>query len=292
MTTSNPTPIPTAAPRGAVQKTFVPTTILSGFTDVGHFSLLAGEYLATLNEPDRNAILAEADRTRAHVATLPALAAGSPVLGDITHAHVDAIRADPLFAQAFGHIPHKFCYVDPFGLVALQATIEPRSDTVPTDEAQLLEFALPRTWDVPAEVSLIPPSGPIQIVSSSPAMQGLAIELDPVSGKVMLSPPKNLNLVQVVHFHNRYYLRNGYHRVADAVRSGCRMFPAIVLDGLAPEQIGLPGAAIFHIGYVSSRPRPPMVQDFYSPASLSTKTRERRYGFIVNLDIKPINVGV
>jgi hypothetical protein len=106
MTTSNPAPIPTTALRGSVQKTFVPSIVLSGFTDAGHFSILAGEYLATLSDADRNSVLAEADRTRAHVATLAPLSAGNAILGDITHTHVNAIRADPLFAQSFGPIPH------------------------------------------------------------------------------------------------------------------------------------------------------------------------------------------
>ena len=41
MHTSNPVAVPAAAPRGVVQKTFVPATILSGFTDPVHFGQLA-----------------------------------------------------------------------------------------------------------------------------------------------------------------------------------------------------------------------------------------------------------
>ena len=70
MATNNPLPVPTTAPRGAVQKTFVPAKILSGFTDAGHFQLLAGEFLATLPETERARVLEEAQATRVFVSQL------------------------------------------------------------------------------------------------------------------------------------------------------------------------------------------------------------------------------
>ncbi len=281
-----------AAPRGAVQKTFVPARILSGCTDTGHFGLLANEYLTTVSPAENAAILAEAEATRIFVAKLPPLSTQPVVVREIVSPHIDAIRADPLFAQSFGHQPHRFCYVDLRQVVALQAWIEPRSDKVPSEEDRLLELALPRTWDVPAEVSLIPPVGPIQILSSNPAMHGLAVELDQTTGKVMLSAPKHINLVQVVHFNRRFYLRNGYHRATDALRSGVYEFPAIVVEAFTPDQVAVPGHGAFNFGYILNQPRPPLIGDFHTHAALTTKLRERRYGMIVNLDIKPINIGI
>jgi len=292
MVTNNPLPVQAAAPRGSVQKTFVPANILSGFTDVNHFELLAGEYLATLNTQDRAQVLTDAQATRAVVSQLQPFQPQPIVVREIVGAHVDAIRADPLFAQLFGQSQHRFCYVNPTQIIALQAWIEPRADVVPTTEDELLEFALPRTWDVPAEVSFIAPTGPIQILSSNPGLQGLAMELDQATGKVLLSAPKHLNFVQVAHFQDRYFLRNGYHRVSDALAAGLQEFPAIVVEAFAPNDIALPGAGTFNIGYVLNLPRPPLVQDFHTAASLTTNVRERRYGVIVNLDIKPINIGI
>lgn len=292
MPTHDPVPIPAAAPRGAVQKTFVPAKILSGFTDPGHFGLLAGEYLATLDDPARAQVLAEADASRTFVSQLPPFQPPVTIVRDIAGTHVDAIRADQLFQQSFSQRPHRFCYVNPSGIIALQAWIEPRADRVPTTEAELLEFALPRRWDVPAEISFIQPSGPIQILSSNPGLQGLAIELDQATSKVMLGAPKHLNLVQLVHFQGRFYLRNGYHRVADALAAGIQEFPAIVVEAFSPTEIALLGNVTFNIGYVMNRPRPPLVQDFHTAASITTKVRERRYGVIVTLDVKPINIGI
>lgn len=292
MTTNSPAQIPMAAPRGAVQKIFVPAEILAGFTDPGHFNILAGEYLATILDRERIDILGKAQAARDYAKTLPPFANGPAVLRELANSHIDAIRADPLFAQSFGRLPHKFAYVDLRELVALQAWVEPRFDPVPKDEDSLLELALPRTWDVPAEVSLIPPTGPIQILSSNPAMQGLAVELDPTSGKVMLSAPKHINLVQVVQFNGRYYLRNGYHRATDALRSGLNELPAIVIDAFTPDQVAVPGHGTFNFGYMLNQSRPPLVRDFHTGASITARLRERRYGMIVNLDVKPINIGI
>jgi len=292
MNSTNPVTLPAAAPRGAVQKTFVPARILSGFTDPAHFGQLAEEYLASTSAEEKAKILADAEATRQFVAKLPPLNPVQVELRDIVHHHVTAIRADPIFAQAFGRLPHRFRYVDPTSVIALQASIEPRSDVVPTAEDALLEFALPRTWDIPAEISFIPPLGPIQILTSNPGLQGLAVEIDQPSARVMLSAPKHLNLVQIVQLNGRYFLRNGYHRIADALKAGVREFPALVVDGFSPNDIALPSVGMFNAGYVIGLQRPPLVQDFFTGAALTTKVRERRYGIIVNLNVNPINVGI
>ena len=292
MTTNNPAPVPAAAPRGAVQKTFVDAKLLSGFADAAHFEQLAGEYLATLDQAARQAAVDAAAASRAFVSQLKPVTLPPSVLRPITGAHVDAIRNDPLFAQTLGQSPYQFSYVDPATVIALQPWIEPRADQVPQSEADLLKFALPQEWDVAAEVSLIPPAGPIQILSSNPAMQGLMLELDQASGKVMLSAPKHLNLVQIVHFNGKYFLKNGYHRVTDALAAGVREFPAIVVEALSPSDVILPGAGTFNVGYVLGLQRPPLVADFNTAAAVATKLRERRFGVLVGLDIKPVNIGI
>ena len=291
MTASNPLP-PVVAPRGAVQKTFVRAKVLAGFTDPQHFQLLAGEYLATLDSAAQAAKLQATDAARAFVLQLPPLGPTNVVVRPITHAHIDAIRSDQLFANTFGQTQHQFAYINPAGVIALQPWIEPRADAVPTTEDDLLDFALPRKWDVAAEVTFTPPFGPIGILSSNPAMQGMTMELDQAAGVVKMSAPKHLNLVQVVQFNNRFFLKNGYHRVADALAAGAQEFPAIVINALSPNDAGLPGAGVFNLGYVLGLQRPPLVSDFHTAAAVETKVRERRYGVFVSLDIKQITIGV
>ncbi len=292
MTTNNPLPTPAAAPRGSVQKTFVDARVLSGFADANHFELLAGEYLATLDAPTKAQVLTDAAATRAFVAQLPPAPPAPIIVRGIAGPHVDAIRNDPLFARTLGQSAYQFSYIDPAGLVALQASIEPRLDPVPATEADLLAFALPQTWEVAAEVSFMPPAGPIQIWSSNPAMQGVVMELDQATSKVMISAPKHLNLVQVAQFNGRYFLRNGYHRVADALAAGLREFPAIVIDALTPADVALPGVVTFNLGYVLGLQRPPLVADFHTAAALTTRVRERRYGAVISMDIKHVNIGI
>jgi hypothetical protein len=227
------------------------------------------------------------------VAGLAALQPGNAVLRKINSPHVDAIRAEPLFNQAFGQRPHDFVYVDIRRLCALQPWIEPRGDPIPTVEADLLAFALPPDWDVPAEVSFIPPQGPIQILTSSPAMQGsIRAEFDAAKGTVMLGAPKHLNLIQVAHLAGRHYLLNGYHRVADALRAGVNELPALVTEavlGLPDIQLGPPAFLAQHVATIV---RPPLVADFHTAAAITAKVRERRYGVLVELNLKPLVIGI
>ena len=281
------------AARGKVQKTFITAKVLSGFMDAAGVEAVIGEHLATLDGAARQAVMGAVDASRAHAATLAPFQPANVVLRPIQSPHTDAILADPLFQQSFRQRPHQFAYVDISQLVALQPWIEPRGDPIPVTETELLAFALPNNWDVPAEVSFIGPSGPIQILTSSPAMQGsIRAEFDAKNGTVTLGAPKHLNLVQVVHLAGRHYLLNGYHRVADAVRGGVKELPALVTEAIfGPQDINLGGVA-FAPGYVLGLPRPPLVTDFSTPAAITAKVRERRYGVLVELNLKPLVIGI
>ncbi len=291
MVTQTTLATPTVAVRDAIQKTFVPATILSGFTDAGHFELLAGEYLASLGAKAKSQLLARADKTRKFVATLAPFQPANVVGAEITGPHVDAIRADPLFIGAFGQRPYTFARVDITQLVALQPWVEPRGDPIPTGHEEQLKLALPHKWEVPAEFSFVPPNGPLQVFTSNPALQALAIQADIVNQVVLLSTLKHINLVQVVHFSGRHYLRNGYHRVADALADGLKDFPAIVTEAMVfPQDVQLPSHAAFNPQYFAGLPRPPLLSDFHTRAALRAKVRERRYGVIVS--VVPISIGI
>jgi hypothetical protein len=284
---------PAAAVRGAVQRTFVPARVLSGFADDGHLQQIIGEYLATLEEPAKqrfNTLVAESRRV---VAELAAFEPGDAVCQEIRSLYTDAIAAHPLFQGTFGQRPYRFAVVDLSQIVALQPWIEPRRDRVPEDADELLRFALPDGWDIPAEISFIQPSGPIQILTSNPALSGLHVELDSSASIVKIGAPKHLNLVQVVNFSGRHYLVNGYHRVADALHAGVTRMPALVTESiLGVQDIQLPGIGPFNVGYVAGLKRPPLVADFGTPAAVDAKVRERRYGFLVDIQPRPLVIGI
>lgn len=292
MTSIYPITPPPPAARGQVQKLFSDMNVLSGFMDQSHLMMIIGEYFNDQIPVNQQQILQSAQASRDFVATLPPFTGGSAEVRSISHPYIQTLVSDPVFQSAFGSTIHRFAYIDPLKIIALQPWIEPRQDSVPSDELDLLKFALPNHFEVPAEISFIQPQGPIQILSSNPMFQGLAIEFDSTSGKVSLGPPKHLNLTQVRHFQGKYYLFNGYHRLADAIRSGITEFPCILIEAFSPADLLLNDKRFFNLGYLTGLTRPPLVSDFHTNASLATRIRERRYGMIVELGIKPINIGI
>lgn len=292
MQTQGQPPQPMIPVRGQVQKTFIDNIILAGFTDDNHFHSIIGEYWHALSSSEQQDLMNSVHTAQAYVKALPPFVQKQVEVRAITHPHISALSADPVFQNAFRSKSFRFAYVDPTQLIALQPYVSPRHDPTPSDETALLNYTLPQQWEVPAEINFIPPQGPIQILSSSPMFQGLTIEFDVANGKVQLGPPKHLNLLQVCLFQGKYYLRNGYHRVADAIGNGVTEIPCLLIDALNPEEVQLSGPTFFGFSYVSKLPRPPLVADFGSRAAISAKTRERRYGMIVKLDISPLNIGI
>ncbi len=282
---------PTPAIRGQIQRTYNDINVLAGFADQNHLNQIIGEYILTLPLNDQNVISQNAETARQFVAALPPKANFNAEIRPINNPYIQTILNDPIFQNSFGRNQFRFAYINPHDVIALQPYIEPRIDNVPTDELELLKFSLPTTWDIPTEINFVQPNGPIQILSSAPTLQGLSIEFDNINGRVMLGAPKHLNLTQVKHFQGKYYLINGYHRMADAIRQGLTEFPCIVVEAYSPGDFLTP-PNFFGFGYVSALQRPPLISDFTTNASINTKARERRYGMIISLDIKPINIGI
>ena len=296
MTTTTDIPIQQFPEPSVVQKTFIEATLLAGFSDETHYDMLCGEYVSTLDEIGAQSARDAAQAARHYVATL--VPPTHPdffsdiVRRPIAEDHVQQIVSDPVFRRSFAGIPHRFSYVDLTRLVALQSWVKPRRGSLPTDDAGLLAFALPTNWEVPVEINYLPQTKSIQVFSSAPALSGLQIDFDRTEGRVILSPPKHPNLVQVAIFNGRGYLRDGYHRVVDALAQGVTELPAIVTQAVRPDQVQLPAATCFNLLHVKALPRPPLVSDFLTPAATTTRVRERRYGVLIGLDVRPFNIGV
>jgi hypothetical protein len=204
------------------------------------------------------------------------------------------VEKDPVFASIFGNVSYRFAWVQPGKLVALQTFVKVQEETVPSEEDALLAFALPHDWRVPAEISFIPPLGPIYVVTSSPQMAGLQVRMDAKKGQIILEPPSHINLIQAVQLAGRYYLRNGYHRVAGAIAAGITELPALVVDASQPTDVEIPnlGLAGFNVLHSMGLPRPPLVSDFGGKACVEISMREKRYGASVSLQISPLNIGI
>ena len=65
--------------------------------------------------------------------------------------------------------------------------------------------------------------------------------------------------------------------------------PALVIQGLLPQDIGLAGPNFFNPGYLLPLARPPLIGDLLGPASATIPSREWRYGFALNLMVLPVN---
>jgi hypothetical protein len=279
------------ARRGIVARSFLPVNVLAGFMDDAHFRAYAQEHLASLSELQRSDLLDRVERAREFVQTLPPhpdfATEVRPI--DASERFADHVA----FQSAFGNLPIRFAWVSPKNLVAVQVFVNSQREDVPSSEDELIDFALPVHSEVPVEISYIPPFGPIYVVSSSPHFVGLGLKMDNENSRVIIEPPPHLNLIQVVQFMGRYYLRNGYHRVVGALNAGRPEIPALVLDATQPPELPQLGPASFGVqGYTMGLGRPPLVADFGTGATVDIRMRERRYGASVSLTISPLNIGV
>jgi hypothetical protein len=277
-----------------VNKRFEPVKVLAGFMDDGHFRGFCQESLDALTPAKQKALLAKADLARAQVQGLGAHPDFATEIRPLDTTTSEKFDKDKTFTEIFGGTSHRFAWINLANLVALQVFVRGEEDAVPTEEPELVKYALPDKWSVPAEISFVPPAGPIYVVSSSPHLAGLNIRMDPKKGQIIIEPPKHINLVQVMQFNGRYYLRNGYHRVVGALAAGVQQLPALIIDGNHPAEVEMQnmGSGGFAVPYVMGLPRPPLVSDFTGTATVDIEMREKRYGASVSLQISPVNIGV
>lgn len=281
------------ARRGVVTRSFQPQNVLAGFMDEAHFMGFAQEHLSSLNAEARAALFELASQARAAVGPLPPHLDFATEVRPLDPAVQARFERDEIFASTM-QTPHRFAWVRLESLVALQVFVNSQEEDIPHDEEGLINYALPDEWSVPAEITFIPPLGPIYITSSSPHLAGLTVRTEAERGRIVIEPPKHINLIQVMSFAGRYYLRNGYHRVVGALAAGVTELPALVVDALQPAEVELPqlGPAGFGVIHSMSLARPPLVSDFNGAGAIRMEMREKRYGASVALQISPLNIGV
>jgi hypothetical protein len=278
--------------RPAFQQTFTEARILAGFMDPNHFQMLTGDYLASIEPAERDRILREAEDARRIVAGWPQAVLGPVEVRPVKGPLVDELLADPLVREMYRSFTFDFQFVRADRVIALQSTVSPWHAAVPATEAELLAYCLPHQWEVPAEITCVQPGGPIQIVSSSPALRGLKVGLDETGGRVLITPTPHINLMVVQEYNGKYYMRNGYHRAFDLLAAGVLEIPMLVIRVVAEQLAEFGTQSPFNPKYVMGLARPPLLTDFASPAAVQAKVRARRYGLLVNLDIKPFTVNI
>jgi hypothetical protein len=287
--------IPAALPRlNEVTKRYQDVSVLAGFMDDNHFYSYATELIETLDHAQVEALFARVERARQAAAKLGTIDFQQVELRPINHSRVAALEADERFQADYYGCSYRFCWVNARNLVALQTFLRSGHDPAPSSGDALIDYALPHTWDVPAEICFTPPYGPIYILSSSPHVDGVNISVDKSKGQIILGAPPHLNLIHVAHFGGRYYLRNGYHRVCEILAAGCDEIPAIVMDYYDPSQVELAnlGAGAFAVSHLMNLERPPLVADFGTGASIDIEMREKRYAASITLQMSTITIPI
>jgi hypothetical protein len=280
--------------RGQVKRTFKKVTVLAGFMDDLFFRTFAKDHLYSVCGREREDLLAKVEEARKMVAGLGAEHLSDPELGPIDAKAVSHIEADETFQMAYAARPHRFSWIDPRKLISLQVSRQVGDEFVPWGRDPLIDWALPLDWKVPAEISFVPPCGPIYMTSNNPQLGGFQLAMDKRTGYVTIKPNSQINLIQVVRFQGRYYLRNGYHRVTAALASGISELPVLVAEASHPSEVELTnlGLAGFNVRQLMDVKRPPLVGDFNTDASIVIRMREKRYCLCINLQTTTMNIPV
>src|SRR5947209_11387806 len=95
------------------------------------------------------------------------------------------------------------------------------------------------------------------------------------------------NYLQVVHYQDRYVLRNGYTRAADLLSQGIHTAPCLLIEAPHPALIGFkPG--MFDLGTVLST-HPPRLPDFWDDTvTCLLKRPALRYVYHVDVAMMPV----
>lgn len=272
---------PAALPRPGVHS----TRLLAGFVPVEEaMQLLHARVPDPVPSTAELRTLVEA-RHRA-VAERPAFRPVDPVLvADRTP--LDAVAARPELHQAFEGQRWTVEWVDMRQVIAVQKEIitsglDGRVQAAARNRAALLELCLPAEPET-AEIAfnLDPDRRGMTLVSANSNLRLTGIGRQ--QGAIVIGFGLPAGFLNVGRHQGRYYLRNGYHRVAGLVRAGVTAFPAVVTDvdsypdlargeGIFPEEI-------------TRWTAPPLLGDFWDDAvALDSSRPVLKTGFHIRAD--------
>lgn len=162
-------------------------------------------------------------------------------------------------------------------------------ETIPTSEEdgvlEVLKYTLPvgpSNMLMREEIGL-PNSvyAGLQLISRDPNVQVLG----PNHGEVADQPPGTVmvqflvrsspNFAQVVHYRDRYILRNGYHRTYQLLRAGESNLPCVILEVDDWSETGGNQPGHFDENVVMHSDRPPLITDFQSDIASDLYTPAR-----------------
>lgn len=216
-------------------------------------------------------------RRAAVAAREPAVLENPVVAGDRTLLDAVADRAE--VRTDFHGLKWTVEWVDLRRIISLQKVVTVdglglRVQSVKTGDDELLELCLPADQPEPPLGAFGDGSGlGFTITSVNPNLRFYGAQL----GKAAISPDEGLpprkmqavtlfvgmgsSYIQVAHYRERYFLRDGYHRAVGLLEAGVNVVPAIFIDAESFEFISAPGSGLF--GHeVAYSEVPPMLTDF------------------------------
>ncbi len=263
------------------------TRILAGFLSADEaVRMIQGGRPGLAEEPGLRARLEE---LRMAVAARPAFEPADPVLPAEPGVRPDlstlADRAD--IRAGVGNRPCRVAWVDLRRVVAVQkgvitSGLGERVSAAARDPAALLELCLPSGPDN-ADISfnLDPDRHGLTLVSSHANLRFTGIGRQS-SGIVVgfTVPPAH---VHIARYRDRWFLRNGHHRLAGLLRAGVTVVPALLTEADTFEHLALGGGAFTE--QVAHWPAPPLLTDFWDDTvALDADRPVFRTGFHIRAD--------
>ena len=264
--------------------------LLGGFMDRPHVEQVAAEWIASLREEAKAEFWSKWESARTAVGSLDEVSDFRALVGDPVEAleilHRDLLQREEI-SKAFAGTETSVRLVDLRRVVAQQPNVQTTKDLVPTEDHDLAGYCLPIPQKTPCElnVSFTPPIGQVMFLADVPYMN--SVNFDTRNSQLTVSPPVHINFLQVIDFEGRMYLMNGYHRAYSLLNSGKQVVPAWVVSGKPPV---LQGSQFFNLGYLKGLKRPPLLPDYLGPAAIDFRTRSKRYGMLMRVEIAPFNV--
>lgn len=254
---------------------------------------------------------------KAQVATRPAFTATDPITEIDENDFVRAIKARPEYAYVETEVINaggncRFALVNLEEVIAFQPLVrvdqlETRQVQESLDDERLYELCFPASRPISAnEVTIEPDNNGYTITTLDPNIRmfpwhsipgipaGVNFQLQypsassPLEMQLFSFPLLRVpNYLQVVHYQDRYVLRNGYTRAAGLLLQGIRTAPCLLIEAPNPALIGFkPG--MFDLGTVLSV-HPPRLPDFWDDTvTCLWKRPALRYVYHVDVTMMPV----
>lgn len=218
--------------------------------------------------------------------------------------HLDAVRKEPTFQEHLaGVTDSQFVMIELGKVVAFQAYLnceylEALARRIPAhgDEEALLRFCLPTRTDKVGEALLANINPDTNTFTASTDNLDFRI-VGNVQGEDATSGRKftgfaygpGLREMSVAEYNGRFILKNGYHRAFALRKAGYQFAPVLIVKVPTYNLTGAnrPG---FFPSDVLMGPRPPIIDDFASPAAVPIKRLKLKMVVSIHAEVQAIPV--